>query len=112
MGRTMRIAIICGALAALAVTTAAAAKSAKKTALDSYVNCLMETAQKLDDGKSDAKTIALGVAADCAWNRELAIAEMMTISDDPAAQKGAADGVRASELGRIVSMVLALRRRR
>jgi hypothetical protein len=86
----------------------------KDPALDAYASCIFDAVVRLDDGRSDAKTIAVGVAAECAWKRELAIAEMQSVigSDDPGARQGLADGVRGSETGRIVATVLDLRKKR
>ncbi len=104
-------AIAIGAFMALGVTAAGAANTKKTTsALDGYTRCLSQTAAKLDDGKADPKTVAVGVAVQCAWKRELAIAEMMKGSDDPDAKQGAAEAVRGAETGIIVGMVLELRK--
>ncbi len=102
---------ICGALAVLAITAAEAANT-KKTApaLESYTRCLVETAARLDDGRSDPKTVALAIAAKCAWKRELAIAEMTEGSYDLGANQGAAEGVRGAEMGTIIGMVFELRK--
>jgi hypothetical protein len=104
------------AVLAIAATAAEGTESAKTTdpALDAYATCIVDTVMRLDDGRSDAKTIALGVAADCAWKRELAIAEMQSrlSDDDPGARQGMADGVRDSETGKIIATVLDLRKER
>jgi hypothetical protein len=102
------------AMAVVGITMQAESAKRKDPALDAYANCIFDTVMRLDDGRSDAKTVALGVASECAWKRELAIAEMQSVigSDDPGARQGLADGVRDSEIERIVATVLDLRRRR
>jgi len=105
----MRTAIICGALA-LTVTMTEAANIKRAPALESYMRCPLDTAMRLDDSRSDPKTVALGVAAQCAWKRELAIAEMTEGTDDPDAIQGAADGVRRAEMGIIIGMVFEIRK--
>jgi hypothetical protein len=104
-------AITAGALLMLTATATEAANTKKTTsALDGYTRCLSQTAAKLDDGKADPKSVAVGVAVQCAWQRELAIAEMMKGSDNPDAKQGAAEAVRGAETGIIVGMVLELRK--
>lgn len=106
----MRTTIICAALA-LTVTTTEAANTKRTPALDSYARCLLDTAMRLDDGRSDPKTVALAVATACAWKRELAIAKITKATDDPDGIQGAADGVRRAEMGIIVGMVFEIRKR-
>ena len=101
-------AIVTATTLALSVTAAAAEE--KDKALLAYALCLSETAEKLDDGRTDPKIIALGVAADCQWKRELAIAELTETTTDPGALQSAAEGIRSSEQGIIVSAVLSLRK--
>jgi hypothetical protein len=102
---------VTAALLVLTVTAAEAANTKRTTsALDGYTRCLSQTAARLDDGKTDPKTVAVGVAIQCAWKRELAIAEMMKGSDDPDAKQGAAEAVRGAETEIIVGMVLELRK--
>jgi hypothetical protein len=106
-------AIVIGASMVLGVTAVEAANTKNKkttSALDGYTRCLSQTAAKLDDSEADPKTVAAGVAVQCAWKRELAIAEMMKGSDDPDAKQGAAEAVRGAETGIIVGMVLELRK--
>jgi hypothetical protein len=107
-------AILVGALMALSVTAVEAANSKNKkttSALDAYARCLSETAARLDDGKADPETVAVSVAAQCAWKRELAITEMTKGSNDPDAKQGAAEAVRGAETGIIIGTVLELRKK-
>jgi hypothetical protein len=106
-------AILVGTLIALSATAVDAANTKNKkttSAVDGYMRCLSETAAKLDDGKADPETVAVSVAAQCAWKRELAIREMTKGSNDPDAKQGAAEAVRGTETEIIVGMVLELRR--
>jgi hypothetical protein len=107
----IRKAFIAASALVIAASTAEAAK--KNPALDAYTDCIFDAVIKLDDGRSDARTIALGVASDCSWKRELAIVEMQSAMrpDDPGALQGLADGVRNSEEGIIISAVLEIRKK-
>jgi hypothetical protein len=107
-------AFLVGALIALSATAVEAANTKNKkttSAVDAYARCLSETAAKLDDGKADPNTVAVSVAAQCAWKRELAIAEMTKGSNDPDAKQGAAEAVRGAETGIIIGTVLELRKK-
>ena len=94
-------AIVTATVLALFVT--AAAKAEENAPELAYVNCLANTVEKLDDGRSDAQTIAMAVASDCALKREQ-VSEGLTPGD--------AEFVRSSELGVIISLVLESRKRR
>jgi hypothetical protein len=83
-------AILVGALMALSATAVEAANTKNKrttSALEDYTRCLFKAAARLDDGKADPETVAVGVAAQCAGKRELAITEMTKGSNDPDAKK-------------------------
>jgi hypothetical protein len=100
-------AITAGALLVLTATAAEAANTKKTTsALDGYTRCLSRTAAKLDDGKTDPKTVAVGVAVQA----QIGNRRMMKGSDDPDAKQGAAEAVRGAETEIIVGMVMELRK--
>lgn len=54
------------AMFALALAGCVADESAQKAARDAYADCTMAAVARLDDGRSDPASVAMGVAGACA----------------------------------------------
>jgi hypothetical protein len=71
---------ISGCAAAPAVPTATPAE--QQSAIVAYMNCLAPFAKRLDDGRSDAQTIALAMRGACPTELE-AVFETISRGDNP-----------------------------
>jgi len=58
--------LVLGCLGSCTHSAPPASEAEKTAALTDYVNCVDKAVQQLDDGKSDASTIALGAGSNCA----------------------------------------------
>jgi hypothetical protein len=87
--RTIITIIFAGLLGGYITQSAGAQGSAEHKAPNAFANCVADSVTRLDDGKSDAATIAHGVQSACHWERELMLAEMslFTFPDDPSRAK-------------------------
>lgn len=107
MIRTITLAI----LLASCVLPANADKADVDKALAEWLDCSLNAIIWIDDGKSDAATIAQGVQSRCRFKREAWLAEIINLmfANDPKAGAKWADDMRAREFQRIIADVLEYR---
>jgi hypothetical protein len=71
----MRTAIVCGALM-LTITSVDAQTRPVDKALNAWANCSTDAIMRLDDGRSDAASVARAVIAECRMKREILLYQM------------------------------------
>jgi hypothetical protein len=110
-------AIMVGAWMALAITAGAAQTRNKITAEDKALNdwasCTADAIVRLDDGKSDAASVARAVSVECRMKRDILL-NLMSASDllgdlAPTARRAWLEEMKAGDVDRETSMVLEYR---
>lgn len=85
-----------------------ASEAERDAAVVAYMNCLIPFAKKLDDGRSDAKTIAQAMRGAC--SREVGtVYETMSRGENNAVKLGMWQGMSSIEESSAVQVVLATR---
>ena len=83
----------------------------EETELNDWANCQIDEAIRLDDGKSDAATIARAVSTSCSMKRELWLASVPSRSfpNDPKGAQAWMDYMRDQDIHLSTAAVLSVR---
>lgn len=87
----------------------AAQKASEKAATDAYAECTMTAVRRLDDGRSDPASIAMGVAGACNGFYQAMTIQMQQKATTEVGQRYVRDEARANELRLATAAVLTYR---
>jgi hypothetical protein len=97
----MKRIIICGALMALVITTAAAQTTQNRNrasgveeAPNGWGNCSTDAIIRLDDGRSDAASVARAAMAECSFKRDICFTRWQRASISEMPPQGANGSMR------------------
>lgn len=100
---------LAAALLALSLAGCVADEAAQKAARDAYSDCAMAAVARLDDGRSDPASVAMGVSAACAAQYAAVSNQVQSGFVTAAGRASARDTMQTNELRMATNAVLTYR---